>query len=170
MNNNRNPTLTVNELTKNSIKFNLTNITTTDANGIRRAINNVSSLAVGDVSIEINTSVLPDEEIVYRLMLLPIPYESEERLYSLDISNKDVTARDLGLNEDFIITRLSPGQRLKLSFNIVEGSLEEHAKFSPVTVSTYEQIDRSTFDFYVETTQVMKPQEVVEKAIMDYYN
>lgn len=169
MDNNTIPTLTVYELTKNSIKFNLKGVTVTDANGLRRAINNVSSLAVSDVSIEINTSILPDEEIVYRLMLLPIPYDTEERFYSLDVSNRDISARDLGFDNDFVITKLSLGQRLKLSFNIIEGSLQEHAKFSPVTVSTYKQLSKDTYDFYVETTGVMSPELILEKAISNYY-
>nr|WP_321497542.1 DNA-directed RNA polymerase subunit D [uncultured Methanolobus sp.] len=67
------------ELSERSAKFILSNASAAFANGIRRAaLSDVPTLAIDDVNIYNNTSVLFDEQLALRLGLIPLTTDIEE--------------------------------------------------------------------------------------------
>ena len=67
------------ELSERSAKFILSNASAAFANGVRRAaLSDVPTLAIDDVNIYNNTSVLFDEQLALRLGLIPLTTDIEE--------------------------------------------------------------------------------------------
>ncbi|CDJ57548.1 DNA-directed RNA polymerase II, putative [Eimeria maxima] len=75
----------VTELSKNVVRFTLSNCDVSIANALRRVmISEVPTLAIDLVTVFENTSVLHDEYIVHRLGLLPIDSSNVESFVSRD--------------------------------------------------------------------------------------
>lgn len=120
------------------------------ANALRRTImNSVPMLAVEDVTIYENDSVLFDEFLTQRLAMLPLKtdlssYAKGDKVkltlqkegpctvYSMDIKCSDPKVEVVG---KIPITKLKKGQKLKLEMVAVAGVGKEHVKWQPAIAS-----------------------------------
>jgi len=105
------------ELREDRIRFLLTGVTTAFANGIRRAcMGEVPTLAIDEIRLYDNTSVLFDEQISLRLGLIPLTAEDLD-VYS---SPEDCICEGAGCpgcRVDFILT--AEGPRVVYSQDVV---------------------------------------------------
>ncbi len=120
-------------------------------NSIRRAMmNSVPILAIEDVSIYENRSIMFDEFLAHRLGLMPIKtdlkrYKEGDKLrltlekegpgivYSKDIKIKDPKIELV--SRKVPIVKLSKGQKIKIEADAVVGKGKIHAKWQPALVS-----------------------------------
>lgn len=145
--------------TKEKISFLLKNSNATFANSLRRAmISEVPVLAIEDVELRKNSSVLYDEVIAHRLGLLPIKTDLKSYVLPRDCSCKgegcarcrlkmtlkargpglvyasDIKSKDskcTPVYPETPIVKLLKGQELELEATAVLGEGKEHAKWSP---------------------------------------
>ncbi|MHC1586550.1 MAG: DNA-directed RNA polymerase subunit D, partial [Candidatus Hecatellaceae archaeon] len=156
------------ELTETYARFILSGVSTAFANSLRRAmISEVPSMAIEDVFIYENTSMLTDEVIASRLGLIPLktdldsyvlPEECDCKselgcpkcrvLAVLDVEAKERTTiysdalkfedpHIKPVSDKIPIVKLEAGQRIKLEAYARLGRGKQHAKWQPVSVSAY---------------------------------
>ena len=162
------------ESSENRIKVLFTDVDRAYANSIRRfAINGVPVMAIDDVVVHDNTSVLYDEILAHRLGLIPLitvdgyvlPEDCSCKidlgcskcrvLFVLDAiatdDTKTVYSGDL-ISEDPLvkpkidkipIVKLAPGQKIKLEAYAKLGTGQEHAKWQAAPVSTLTETDNN---------------------------
>jgi len=144
-----------------SFKVLMKNVPVEIANSIRRIIlSEVRTLAIHDVFIFKNNSVLNDDTLAHRLGLIPLKTSRKkvkELLDSVDETDYvtivlNVSARDKFItvyskhlkskdkevkpvSNDIVIAKLSPGQAIEAELWARVGSGSEHAKWSPVSVA-----------------------------------
>lgn len=121
-------------------------------NDIRRKIlRDVETLAIEEISINENTTDIPDEIICLRLGLLIIKTSIEmlqnfnqKKLYHINVKNRegfitseDIESNDLNFIDTFNIVKIYPEQKLSCSFNVKKSSGKEHAKWCPVSAVNY---------------------------------
>ena len=128
-------------------------------NSIRRTImNNTPVIAIEDVYIYDNNSVMFDEFLAHRLALIPIKsdpksYKSGEKVKMIldkegpcTIYSKDIQSTDPGIeviDKKIPVVKLKKGQRIRLEMDAVAGTGKVHAKWQPALVSYYEMPDVS---------------------------
>jgi len=174
--------ITINEHTKDSLKFTIVGANHTFANTLRRImIADVETWAIEDVQIENNTTILPDEMIGHRLGLLPLTSSFEPTVETVKLT-LDITATDnletwrselLTSNDNnivsaidgIIIVKVVKGQQLKLTAIAKKNCGYEHAKWSPVSTCFFVNTDKGIV-FNIETTGSLDPVEVVNRAIV----
>lgn len=128
----------------------------------------VPTLAISVIEIEINSSSLSDTQLGNALGVVPFqsdqvlsfPYPSEcttedecSVQYTLNVFCEhgpcDVTSGSLEpvtptevkpLYDDFLIVSLDPGQQIKLKVWVQKGNGDEHARFSPISLSRFQQM------------------------------
>ncbi|MCL4383566.1 DNA-directed RNA polymerase subunit D [Candidatus Marsarchaeota archaeon] len=149
------------------------------ANSLRRtAINNTAVFAIDTVTFYTNTSSMFDEFIAHRIGLVPIITpkkgynKDDEILFTLEafgpktIYSSELKSTDKNINvanPNIPILKLAENQEIRLDGKAVMNSALKHAKFQPGLV-TYEEINESTFKFYVETFGQMPPKEIIINA------
>jgi DNA-directed RNA polymerase subunit D len=119
-------------------------------NAVRRSMMlHMPCLAIEDVSIYENDSVMFDEFLAHRLGMLPIKMDSKgyklkdkvkmvlEKEGPCTVYSKDIKSTDPKIevtDKNIPITKLSKGQKLKLEMQAVVLSGKEHAKWQPAVV------------------------------------
>ena len=164
----------------NKIRFTLSGIDYHMANLFRRyAMSRIPIIAIDKVIFHDNTSSFFDEYIAHRIGMIPIKtpkrfpksgtvhlildVEGPKQVYSGDfIPDKDIEPA----LPDIPIIPLTEGQKLKLEGVGVLGLGANHMKFQ-ASITSYEQVDDSTFKFFTETTYQKPVKEVVLDAV-DY--
>ncbi|MAG21975.1 MAG: DNA-directed RNA polymerase subunit D [Candidatus Diapherotrites archaeon] len=151
-------------------------------NSIRRTVmRDVPTLAVENVAIYENDSVMFDEFVSHRLGMLPIKssakgYKPGESLklvlekegpcmvYSKDIKSTDPKVEVA--DKKIPIVKLGKGHTLKLEMTAVMMSGKEHTKWQPAVIS-YKQDDKDekTFTFEIESTGSLTTKELLDKAV-----
>lgn len=134
----------------NILKLLITGADSVLVNSIRRsALAEVETLAVEDVSIYENSSVMPDEMLAHRLALLPIRtdskrYKSGDKLklmlekegpctvYSKDIKSTDPKT-DV-VDKKVPIVKLKKGQKVKIEMDALMGKGKDHAKWQAAII------------------------------------
>jgi len=156
------------ELDEKHARFILSHSNTAFANALRRTmISEVPSMAIDEVFIYENTSVLNDEVIASRLGLIPLKTDLDayvpadececkselgcpkcRTLAILDVEAKERTTVYSGdlkfedpevkpVSDKIPLVKLEAGQRLKLEAYARLGRGRQHAKWQPVSVSAY---------------------------------
>ena len=82
-------------------------------------------------------------------------------IYSSELKSTDKNINVA--NPNIPILKLAENQEIRLDGKAVMNSALKHAKFQPGLV-TYEEINESTFKFYVETFGQMPPKEIIINA------
>lgn len=133
----------------NAIWYLVNGVSPAFINAIRRSImQHTPCLAIEDVTIFENDSVMFDEMVAHRLGLLPVKTDKTYKLgdkvkmvlekegactvYSKDIKSTDPKIEVLDKN--IPITRLSKGQKLRIEMQAVAMTGKEHAKWQPAVV------------------------------------
>lgn len=124
------------------------------ANELRRKIiKDVETWAINEISINENTTDVPDEIICLRLGLMIIKTTidlmktlNNTKFYHLNVENDNryITTNDiedLQFVDDFNIVRIYPNQKLSLSFNLKKSNGTEHTKWCPVSNIIYKPIN-----------------------------
>ncbi|MDW7732548.1 MAG: DNA-directed RNA polymerase subunit D [Methanolobus sp.] len=161
------------EISERSAKFVLSNVSAAFANGIRRAaLSDVPTLAIDDVNIYNNTSVLFDEQLALRLALIPLTAniddfvpmqecscdgaecpackvsltlsaEGPKMVYSGDLISSDETVHPADLNVPII--DLKEGQKVVLEAIAHMGYGYQHAKWQAGVACGYKNMPLVTF-------------------------
>lgn len=181
----------------NVIRFVLGGVSPAFANALRRAmIAEVPSMAIDDVIVIENSSVLYDEILAHRLGLIPIKtdldayvlpeecdckselgcarcrasftIEAEATDHTITVYSGDLKAEtDVALVSDRIpIVRLAPFQKLKLEAYARLGRGAEHAKWQPVSACAYKYRPRVT----LHPENLSNPEEVMRWCPRDVYS
>ncbi len=156
------------------------------ANALRRIMmSEIPTLAIDQVIIYDNTTNLPNEMVTHRLGLIPLVYDDstphnlmEDVEFMVDITCsggiRNVISQDLVSNDktrcsllkDVILTKLFPGQALKLKATINSGIGSDHAKWSPVSGVSFcpDTKVKNKFHFVVESNGTLTPRKIVQTA------
>jgi len=180
----------------NSFRFLLGGVSHAYANALRRAmIAEVPAMAIDDVIIIENTSVLYDEIIAHRLGLIPLktdldafvlPEECDckselgcskcRASFTLEVESVEepvmVYSSDLKgdsavvpVSGNIPIVKLGPAQRLKLELYAKLGRGLEHAKWQPVSACAYKYLPKVT----VNPDNLENPEQVIQVCPTDVY-
>ncbi|MFH0831762.1 MAG: DNA-directed RNA polymerase subunit D [archaeon] len=142
---------------KDKASYIISGIDTSIANALRRAVQEVQTLAVDEVEIVKNDSALFDEILAHRIGLIPL--KTEKGISSRDecsckgkgcskctVSMKlkaqgpctvyasDIKGKDLVIHKKMPILSLLKGQELELNAYARLGTGKEHSKFCPALV------------------------------------
>ena len=139
----------------NILKFLVRGVNAEFTNALRRTIMaDVPILAIEDVSVYENSSILYDEFLTQRLALIPLTTDlktykkgesakmSIEKEGPCTVYSKDIKCNDPKIevaDKRIPIVRLLKDQKLKLEMKAVMGLGKEHAKWQPAVVS-YRQL------------------------------
>lgn len=139
------------EKTDNKLKVLIKGTNNTFVNALRRTImNSIPTLAIENIAIYENSSILFDEFLGHRLGLVPISMdlkgyqeggkvkmtlvkEGPCMVYSKDIKSKDHKVEVAAKN--IPIVKLKKGQKIKLEMEAVVGTGKEHVKWQPAVVA-----------------------------------
>lgn len=180
----------------NSLRFLLKDVNHSYANALRRAMMaEVPSMAIDDVIIIENTSVLYDEVIAHRLGLIPLktdldafvlPEECDckselgcskcRASFTLEAESVDepviVYSSDLKGDSEVVpvsggipIVKLGPAQRLKLELYAKLGRGLEHAKWQPVSACAYKYLPKVNLN----ADNLANPAVVIQVCPADVY-
>jgi DNA-directed RNA polymerase subunit D len=181
---------------ENSLRFLLKGTTHAYANALRRAmLAEVPAMAIEDVIIIENTSVLYDEVMAHRLGLIPLKTDLDAYVLPEECDCKSelgcskcrasftveaeaveepvmVYSSDLKPEADVTpvsggipIVKLGPRQRLKLELYARLGRGIEHAKWQPVSACAYKYLPKVTLN----TENLSNPEEVIRICPTDVY-
>ena len=181
---------------ENVLRFLLTGTNHTYANALRRAmIAEVPAMAIDDVIIVENTSVLYDEVIAHRLGLIPLKTDLDAYVLPEECDCKSelgcsrcrasftleaeavsepvmVYSSDLKAETDITpvsgsipIVKLGPQQRLRLELYARLGRAIEHAKWQPVSACAYKYLPKVTLN----ADNLANPEEVIRVCPTDVY-
>jgi DNA-directed RNA polymerase subunit D len=165
-------------LTGETVRFLLEGVDVAFANALRRTmISEVPSMAVDDIFIFDNSSVVPDEVLAHRIGFVPLktdldsyvlPEECEcgsdlgcslcRVVLTLDVradaGNRTVTSGDfvsedpkiVPASPDIPLTKLAPGQAVRLEGYARLGTGKIHAKWQPVSAAIYQHVGEIEID------------------------
>ncbi len=181
----------------NFLRFLLKGTNHAYANALRRAMMaEVPAMAIEDVIIIENTSVLYDEVIAHRLGLIPLKTDLDAYVlaeecdckselgcskcrtsFTLEAEAKDeplmVYSSDLKPESDVTpvsgnipIVKLGPTQRLRLEVYARLGRGIEHAKWQPVSACAYKYLPKVTLN----SENLANPEEVIRICPTDVYS
>jgi DNA-directed RNA polymerase subunit D len=181
----------------NFLRFLLTGTDHSYANALRRAMMaEVPTMAIEDVIILENTSVLYDEVIAHRLGLIPLKTDLDAYVlpeecdckselgcskcrasFTLEAEAKDeplmVYSSDLKPESDVTpvsgnipIVKLGPTQKLRLEVYARLGRGIEHAKWQPVSACAYKYLPKVTLN----SENLANPEEVIRICPTDVYS
>ena len=141
--------------TEEQIRFVLSDTPVPIANALRRVmISEVPTMAIEELQVEENTSIMQNEFLAHRMSLLPIRCKEtvKQAHFHMDVAcsgkegaARDVLARDLvsltdGVeicHPDALVAKLCRGQVLRFRATAEWGTGSQHAKWSPVCTATY---------------------------------
>jgi len=180
----------------NSLRFLLGGVSHAYANALRRAmIAEVPAMAIDDVIVIENTSVLYDEIIAHRLGLIPLktdldafvlPEECDckselgcskcRASFTLEVESVEesvmVYSSDLKgdsavvpVSGNIPIVKLGSAQRLKLELYAKLGRGLEHAKWQPVSACAYKYLPKVTLN----PDNLENPEQVIQICPTDVY-
>ncbi len=144
----------------NVLKLLVTDTDTVMINSIRRAaMGEVQTLAVEDVSIYENTSIIPDEMLAHRLSMLPIKmdmkrYKEGDTLKLLlekegpcTVYGKDIKSTDPKIDvidKKVPIAKLKKDQKIKIEMEATIGRGKDHAKWQTAIIGYKNVADIAT--------------------------
>ncbi len=149
-------------------------------NAIRRVImQDVLCMAIEDVSIYENDSVMFDELLAHRLGLLPIKSDAKgfkrgdsikmvlDKEGPCTVYSKDIKSTDPKIevaDNKIPLVKLGKGQKLKMEMKAVMLSGREHVKWQPGVVS-FSEDGKGGYEFSVEPNGSLSAKQMLENAV-----
>lgn len=173
------PDIKVLEQSNSAARIQIKGTTATTINALRRAImNSVPTLAIENVTIYKNDSVVFDEFLAHRLGLLPVrtdlkTYRVGDKVkmvlekqgpgavYAKDIKVSDPKIEIVG--DETPITELRKDGTIQVEMEAVMATGREHVKWQPAVVG-YEQTASDTFVLHIESTGALDVDEILDAA------
>jgi len=167
-----------------TMELKVSGVTPQFMNLLRRVlIARVPTIAIDDVIIIENSSIMFDEMLAHRLGLIPLKADilslKEDTIayfkceISADYGDMMVYSRHLISSDPNIrpafdtipICKLAKGQ--KLSFEAIARVKQgyQHSRFQPVSACAYKQLDEETFIFRFESTGISEPEKILQKGL-----
>ena len=172
------------------VKFKISEIDFTKANAIRRAVMSyVPSMAIDRVTVYENTSILYEEMIAHRLGMVPLTtdlktykipdedYKKDDATYEATfileksgpttVYSGDIKPRDPKIKpvfDNIPIVKLAENQKIKMEMAAKLGFMNEHSKYQGA-ISSYEQLNDTDFEFFVESYNNLSAKEITELAL-----
>lgn len=165
----------------NYMQIELSGITLQMANALRRTMMaDVATVAIHEVTFDVNSTVMIDEMIAHRLGLVPLICDE-----SADFENCEFTFDKVALNDEEIwyfddgsfddpaiqqaiaripIVKVKHGQSLKFSATMRRGTGFEHAKWCPVATCFFAKTDTG-YLFTIESNGSISPKKILVAAI-----
>ncbi len=163
------------------IKFRIEGAPVSFVNALRRTIlSEIPVLAIEDVNILRNNSIIYDEMLALRLGLIPLKAdpsaysgkkdfkvtfvlkgEGPGTLYSRDLHSSDPSI--VPAFPDIPIVKLDEGQSVELEAVAVPGTAKQHAKWQ-AGHAFYRQVGPEEFEFYVESFGNMPTSDMIRIA------
>jgi DNA-directed RNA polymerase subunit D len=139
-------------------------------NAIRRlAISEVPTLAIDDVVMIENSSVVHDEAVAHRLGMIPLFTDLKRFVMPQDCDCRSTLGcskcRVLFVLDGIPILTLAPGQKVKFEAYARLGNGKSHAKWQPTSAAVVKDgEDESESILIIETNLALRPDEVVLAA------
>lgn len=166
----------------NYMQFVIAGVDLDIVNSLRRVmISEVPTLAIEEVLVKHNTTILPDEMIAHRLGLIPLTdtdlKEATFILNSREQSDKvkTVYSDDLIVMTDNVapvyekipILKLCKGQYVELKAVARRGIGYDHSKWSPVATCFFipDPTDETKYLFNIESIGAIPPRKILKTAI-----
>ena len=166
---------------KGLISFSLKGTNSAFANAIRRTImQDVACLAIEDVSIYENDSVMFDELLAQRLGLLPLKSDAKgykigdsvklvlEKIGPGTVYSKDIKSTDPKVevaDKKIPLTKLEKEGKIKLEMKAVMHSGKEHVKWQPAVISfSQNEKEKGAFNFEIEPNGALSAKLLLDKA------
>ncbi|WFD29497.1 DNA-directed RNA polymerase core subunit rpc40 [Malassezia sp. CBS 17886] len=140
----------VTRLSTEECEFDLVGVDASIANALRRTlIAEVPSIAIENVYIWNNTSIIQDEVLSHRLGLIPLAIDPSKLTFKMVYSSqlewdpKGDQAETMAdapphpVNPNIVIAKMAPGQAMEMELHCEKGVGRDHAKFSPVATASY---------------------------------
>jgi DNA-directed RNA polymerase alpha subunit len=173
-----------------TLHFKLEKVTTDEANAFRRVIlQKIPVKAIGKVSYTTNESSFPDEMLIKRLEYIYVNNNdpNDPRLAPgiihrfeatcppgkalHDVESSVITSLAGLINPRILITSLKAGQKIAVSFEIVEGTSLVHNIYSAVSTVGFIQEKKDsevdtigadkTYKLFIETTRTHTPKKIL---------
>ena len=140
----------------------------------------IKTLAIDKINIYDNTSVYPDEYLAHRIALIPLRcinknidlnksqielcVHAAKDIYN--VTTKDFRCLDgvTPVINNLIICRLFPGQSLRLSAFVQEGTGDDHAKWSPINNITFKP-RKGYYFIEMETHGTVEPKILIDRTL-----
>jgi len=151
---------TVKDEVSETYDFQLKNLSTQDANAIRRTIlRDIQCLSFGKCQFSISETSFPELMIVGRIEAIPIKNVNtlhEGDVFTLEAKTPTNTHKHIVMTSDLIkkypvldgvihpsiiIVTLKPGQSIKVNFELVKGSSAIHNRWCTVTAVGFRELD-----------------------------
>ena len=140
----------------------------------QKIMREVTTLAVDEVMIFANTTVIFDEMLAHRLTMIPFlsPDGVDSDILELETSqagyvmSKSLFGETRPAVNDIVIAKLCPGERLKVVIRLKRGSGKLNAKWNPIVTFGYKPAEPGTFDVTMETTGALS-YEQIQRAVMN---
>ena len=162
------------------ITLQVTGVDSSFVNAIRRVImQDVLCMAIEDVSIYENDSVMFDELLAHRLGLLPIKSDAKgfkrgdsikmvlDKEGPCTVYSKDIKSTDPKIevaDNKIPLVKLGKGQKLKMEMKAVMLSGREHVKWQPGVVS-FNEDGKGGYEFSVEPNGSLSAKQMLENAV-----
>ena len=182
----------ITEKSDNELKFVLEESNPQFANALRRIIiSEIPVLAVEDVDLTINDSVLYNEVLAHRLGMIPLVFNPKDfnfrdncvckgkgcsqcevvfainkkgsgMVYSKDMKSSNSDVKPL--YDNIPIVELFDEQKIKLEAIARLGTGRNHARFKAANAAYQYSEDPTKFTFNIESVSCLKPEEIVMLA------
>lgn len=179
----------------NRLNFTLSGISTQYANALRRSIiAEVPIMAVEEVDLYYNSSIINDEVLAHRIGLMPLTtdiktynlqsecsckgkgcakcsvtltldVEGPKTVYASDFKSKDPKIKPVYAK--MVLAKIMAGQKIKIEVRARLGTGSDHIKWQG-GLASYDEVGKETYDFMIETYGQLPLNELVSAAFQSF--
>ena len=155
-------------------------VSATEANKLRQIfLTKIPTMAIDEVHIYFNDSVMPDDFLIHRLQMIPILVDScqfgEDDFFNLIIDKKGGIVMSDDIKGEFkamsniVCIKLNDDQRFFCEAVVRKGTAAQDPRWAAVSAVGFKK-NGNVFTLTVESLGVYKPEELLETAIVIFDN